>query len=136
MDRLPIPFPNGFLLLAGIFALSVGLAGCSASSVVPLGTSSFDTVDELEDETQEIPSDSVAVYTDSTDFACSYTKVALLTIETKESTESMIDNARDEAAEIGANALLLHGSGESFGIRPERAEATAVREDRPCTEEE
>lgn len=93
----------------------------------------------------KVKASEVSVYTDTTDFECSWEKVALIRAQGSMSSISdkkMLKRSKEQAAEVRANAIIVGrlgtndpdmtwGGGTDYGSREGRF--LAAYEERPCS---
>ena len=112
-----------------IAALAVG---CASTNATMLGTAP--------DDLEPLSVEEVTAYSDTSSVQCDYDRVAAL--QTSGSVEGMdekmIKSAKEKAAEIGANAIILKrlssdsGTGINYDYGSTEGRYLAIYERRPC----
>lgn len=118
-------------LLCSVITLALLLlTGCVSTDVTKLSS----TPDGL---TPTSPAE-VSVYRDTSSVECSYSEVALIDTrggsELTVSNDKLVSEAKESAAELGANGIVLENFGdvEMLGSSEPTGKFLAVYEDRPC----
>jgi len=82
-----------------------------------------------------VPGEEVAVYSGEESLDCDFDRVALIkasSITAHRSVSAFVDNAKPDAGEMGANAIIIQDFNERSDVGGRNGELLAVYERRPC----
>jgi hypothetical protein len=120
---------------AAAFLIIAVITGGILSGCVSTDTTRLSTAPE---GLEPVPTSEVDVYRDTSAVQCSYQEVAIIDTrggsELAVSNDKLVNNAKEEAAEMGSNALILENFGdvEMLGSSEPTGKFLAIYEERPC----